>query len=99
MSARRPVPTRPRARHSEGPVLPPVYAASSAFAISSHSWSSAAVEGVKGDRLGLVGESADLLYHLLVMWTATGVTPDDVGAELTRRENLSGIAEKKRRKL
>jgi phosphoribosyl-ATP pyrophosphohydrolase len=59
----------------------------------------AVIEGVKGDRLGLVGESADLLYHLLVMWTATGVTPDDVGAELTRRENLSGIAEKKRRKL
>ncbi|HEX5453202.1 MAG TPA: phosphoribosyl-ATP diphosphatase, partial [Stellaceae bacterium] len=33
----------------------------------------AVIEGVKGDRLGLVGESADLLYHLLVMWAATGV--------------------------
>ncbi|HEX5452834.1 MAG TPA: phosphoribosyl-ATP diphosphatase, partial [Stellaceae bacterium] len=59
----------------------------------------AVIEGVKGDRLGLVGESADLLYHLLVMWAATGVTPDDVGGELTRRESVSGITEKKRRKL
>ena len=59
----------------------------------------AVIEGVKGDRLGLVGESADLLYHLLVMWAATGVTPGDVAGELTRRESVSGITEKKRRKL
>ena len=38
-------------------------------------------------------ESADLLYHLLVLWAETGVAPADVWAELERREGLSGIAE------
>jgi phosphoribosyl-ATP pyrophosphohydrolase len=58
----------------------------------------AVIEGVKGDRAALVGESADVLYHLLVMWAATGVSPADVAAELARREGASGIAEKKSRK-
>jgi phosphoribosyl-ATP pyrophosphohydrolase len=56
------------------------------------------IEGVKGDRAALVGESADLLYHLLVLWAATGVGPADVAAELTRREGASGINEKKARR-
>ena len=43
-------------------------------------------------------ESADLLYHLLVLWAATGVTPADVWAELARREGTSGLAEKAARK-
>jgi phosphoribosyl-ATP pyrophosphohydrolase len=58
----------------------------------------AVIEGVKGDRAGVVGESADLLYHLLVLWAATGVSPAEIGAELARREGASGIAEKKNRK-
>ena len=58
----------------------------------------AVIEGVRGDRARLVGESADVLYHLLVMWTATGVNPADVAAELTRREGSSGISERKSRK-
>jgi phosphoribosyl-ATP pyrophosphohydrolase len=58
----------------------------------------AVIEGVKGDRAALVGESADVLYHLLVMWAATGVSPADVAAELARREGASGIAEKRSRK-
>ena len=58
----------------------------------------AVIEGVKGDRAALVGESADLLYHLLVMWAATGVNPADVAAELARRDGTSGIAERKNRK-
>src|ERR1700730_16339198 len=45
----------------------------------------------------LVGESADLLYHLLVLWAAVGVSPADVAAELARREGSSGIAEKRAR--
>ena len=56
------------------------------------------IEGVRGDRAALVGESADLLYHLLVLWAAAGIAPADVAAELFRREGSSGIAEKKRRK-
>jgi phosphoribosyl-ATP pyrophosphohydrolase len=43
-------------------------------------------------------ESADLLYHLLVLWAATGVRPAEVWAELARREGTSGLAEKAARK-
>lgn len=42
----------------------------------------------------VVSESADLLYHLLVLWAASGVTPDEVYAKLADREGTSGIAEK-----
>ncbi|MBV9827706.1 MAG: phosphoribosyl-ATP diphosphatase [Alphaproteobacteria bacterium] len=57
----------------------------------------AVIEGVRGDKQALIGESADVLYHLLVMWAATGIGPDQVAAELMRREGTSGIAEKKSR--
>jgi phosphoribosyl-ATP pyrophosphohydrolase len=57
----------------------------------------AVIEGVRGDRQALVGESADLLYHLFVLWADAGVTPDDVAAELARREGTSGIDEKRGR--
>jgi phosphoribosyl-ATP pyrophosphohydrolase len=56
-----------------------------------------ALEGVLGDRDKLVAESADLLYHLFVMWAQCGVRPEDVWAELRRREGISGIAEKQAR--
>jgi len=55
------------------------------------------IEAVRGDRGGLVGESADLLYHLLVLWADAGIAPDEVWDELRRREGVSGIAEKKSR--
>jgi phosphoribosyl-ATP pyrophosphohydrolase len=42
----------------------------------------------------LAAESADLLYHLLVLWAEAGLNPDLVWAELARREGTSGIAEK-----
>ena len=57
----------------------------------------AVIEGVRDDPAALVGESADLLYHLLVLWAAAGISPDDVAAELARREGTSGIAEKRAR--
>jgi phosphoribosyl-ATP pyrophosphohydrolase len=50
----------------------------------------AALAGALGDRKGLVSESADLLYHLTVVWAIVGVTPDEVYAELKARENNSG---------
>jgi phosphoribosyl-ATP pyrophosphohydrolase len=43
-------------------------------------------------------EAADVLYHLLVLLKASGISPDDVMAELKRREGTSGIAEKAARK-
>jgi phosphoribosyl-ATP pyrophosphohydrolase len=46
----------------------------------------------------LVGESADLIYHLLVLWAECGVDPGRVWAELERRSGTSGIAEKNARK-
>ena len=39
-------------------------------------------------------ESADLLYHLCVLWAEQGIRPADVWAELARREGISGLAEK-----
>jgi len=57
----------------------------------------AVIEGVGNNPEALIGESADLLYHLLVLWAAAGVSPADVAAELTRREGTSGLAEKRAR--
>jgi len=58
----------------------------------------AVIEAVKGDAAALTRESADMLYHLLVLWAAAGLMPDDIAAELTRREGVSGIEEKNSRK-
>lgn len=57
----------------------------------------AVIEGIAGDKQKLVGESADLLYHLLVLWADIGVSPAEVAAELARREGTSGLAEKRSR--
>ncbi len=43
------------------------------------------IAGVREDRPAIVTESADLLYHLLVLWRATGVEPEAVAAELEQR--------------
>ena len=45
----------------------------------------------------LSAESADLIYHMLVLWADAGITPDDVWAQLAKREGLSGIEEKRAR--
>ena len=57
----------------------------------------AVIEGVRDNPSALVGESADLLYHLLVLWADAGISPADVAAELTRRDGTSGIDEKRAR--
>jgi phosphoribosyl-ATP pyrophosphohydrolase len=54
----------------------------------------AIIETVKGDRAALTAEAADVLYHLLVMLAAREVPLSDVLAELARRQNQSGLAEK-----
>ena len=59
----------------------------------------AVIEAVMGNRDALIGESADVLYHLLVLWVAADISPEDVWAELRRREGVSGIAEKAARAL
>jgi phosphoribosyl-ATP pyrophosphohydrolase len=54
----------------------------------------AIIEAVKGDTAALTREAADVIYHLLVMLAARGVTLADVEAELNRRAGQSGIDEK-----
>jgi phosphoribosyl-ATP pyrophosphohydrolase len=51
-----------------------------------------------GDKLQIVWETADLWFHTLVMLSFHGLGPDDVLAELRRREGISGIEEKAARK-
>ncbi|WP_299826845.1 phosphoribosyl-ATP diphosphatase [uncultured Roseobacter sp.] len=54
----------------------------------------AIIEAVKGDKERLTSEAADVLYHLLVMLAASGVTLDEVLRELGRRQGQSGLTEK-----
>ena len=56
------------------------------------------IEAVSGNSSKLIGESADVLYHLIVLWVDAGVHPGEVWAELERREGVSGIAEKASRR-
>lgn len=54
-----------------------------------------AVEAAQsGDKDHLAAEAADVLYHLLALLAAVGVSPDAVAAKLEAREGTSGIAEK-----
>jgi len=53
-----------------------------------------AIAAAQNNREEVVAESADLLFHLLVLWQAMGIAPADVMAELTRREAQSGVEEK-----
>ena len=45
----------------------------------------------------VINESADVLYHLLVLWVEAGITPEEVWAELQNRMGISGIEEKNNR--
>ncbi len=47
-----------------------------------------------GDRQHIIYETADLWFHCLVMLASQGIHPDEVLAELARREGLSGLEEK-----
>ncbi len=52
------------------------------------------IEATQGHRAATILESADLLYHLILVWVNAGIRPEEVWAELKRREGISGIAEK-----
>ena len=52
------------------------------------------IDAMHGQTEAVVRESADLLYNLVVLWVHAGVHPDDVWAEMQRREKMFGIAEK-----
>ena len=55
------------------------------------------IAAVARDKEHVISESADLLYHLCVLWADAGVKPADVFQTLEKREGVSGIAEKNAR--
>lgn len=57
-----------------------------------------ALAAVAQNNAALAAESADLLYHLLVLWAAAGLAPEDVYAALEARAQRSGLDEKAARK-
>ena len=57
------------------------------------------IDAMHGQSEAVIRESADLIYNLVVLWAHAGVRPDDVWAEMRRREMLFGIAEKLPKKL
>jgi phosphoribosyl-ATP pyrophosphohydrolase len=58
----------------------------------------AVIAAIQKDKVELAKESADVLYHLAVLWAASGITPEDVYAVLKSREATSGLEEKAGRK-
>jgi phosphoribosyl-ATP pyrophosphohydrolase len=52
------------------------------------------IDAMHGQPEAVARESADLLYNLVVLWVHAGVRPEDVWAEMRRREAMFGIAEK-----
>jgi phosphoribosyl-ATP pyrophosphohydrolase len=57
-----------------------------------------ALASVSNSPQDTTAEAADVLYHFLVLLKAVGVSPDDVMAELKRREGVGGLVEKASRK-
>jgi phosphoribosyl-ATP pyrophosphohydrolase len=55
------------------------------------------IEAIRGDKAHLREESADLLYHLFVLWAEAGITPEQVGKILGKRFGTGGLAEKAQR--
>ena len=58
----------------------------------------AVIAAIQKDKVELAKESADVLYHLAVLWAASGITPEDVYAVLKSREATSGLEERAGRK-
>ena len=56
-----------------------------------------ALAAVMDDKQEVVAESADLLFHLMVLWADMGISPEDIFEELARREGISGIDERNSR--
>ncbi len=56
-----------------------------------------ALAAVSGNNTSIIKESADLLYHLCVLWADCGLTPSGIMTELERRQSMSGHVEKANR--
>ena len=55
------------------------------------------IDFIKKNKNGLIKESADLIYHLLVIWVSAGIDPKEVMEELSNRQSKSGFEEKNSR--
>ena len=55
------------------------------------------IDFLKKNKQGVIKESADLIYHILVIWVYLGINPQDIWNELSSRKLKSGIEEKKNR--
>jgi phosphoribosyl-ATP pyrophosphohydrolase len=53
-----------------------------------------AIDAAIGNRAGVVLESVDLLYNLAVLWAHLDIKPEEIWAEMARRETMMGICEK-----
>lgn len=56
------------------------------------------ISAIENDKKNTIYESADLLFHLLVLWADMGIEPSSVATQLQNRKGVSGIDEKKNRK-
>lgn len=52
------------------------------------------IDAMRDDREAVIRESADLLYHLVVLWAASGIPPQAIWDEMAHRERMLGLAEK-----
>ena len=57
------------------------------------------IDFIKRNKEGVIKESSDLLYHLLVIWISVDVKPEEIWNELSSRKLMSGFQEKKNRSL
>ena len=55
------------------------------------------IDFIKKNKKGIVNESADLIYHLLVAWVSVGISPHEIWDELSKRKIQSGFEEKQKR--
>ena len=55
------------------------------------------IDFIKKNKEGAIKESADLIYHVLVIWVSLGINPEEIWKELSSRKLVSGIEEKKNR--
>ena len=55
------------------------------------------IDFIKKNKDGIINESADLIYHILVLWVSTGIDPREVWEELSNRQLKSGFEEKNSR--
>ena len=55
------------------------------------------IDFIKNNKDGAIKESADLIYHILVVWISMGIKPEEIWNELMSRQQQSGFEEKKNR--